>query len=35
MNFNTHGINQKGEMNLFETDFDKEQEEYEQMSLFD
>lgn len=30
-----NGINQKGEMNLFETDFDKEQEEYEQMSIFD
>lgn len=30
-----NGINQKGEMNLFETDFDKEQERYEQMNLFE
>lgn len=30
-----NGINQKGEMSLFDTDFDKEQEKYEQMNLFD
>jgi len=30
-----NGINQKGEMNLFETDFDKEQERYEQMNIFE
>ena len=30
-----NGINQKGEMNLFTTDFEKEQERYEQMNLFE
>lgn len=30
-----NGINQKGEMNLFETDFDKEQEKYKSMNLFE
>lgn len=30
-----NGINQKGEMNLFETDFDKEQKRYEQMNIFE
>lgn len=30
-----NGINQKGEMSLFDTDFDKVQKEYEQMNLFE